>query len=155
MKKLKGTWYVPKAFSFLAWNQWLLNAEVNFTTYFGKLREIYDADSTFQRFLSEDAGSNGRDLTDNQISFFLEEILLFYLTSKGVVRMPNTYVNGSEKWLLHCYPGKPLKSEAYLFQKNFFKLANPENAYENSFYDLEEKKLYDFLRMDLDNWAVS
>ena len=61
----------------------------------------------------------------------------------------NDYVQGNEDWVLWCYPGKPLKAQIYLTQKNFFNLKNPKNAYENAFYDLEEKKLYDFKRIDL------
>ena len=38
----------------------------------------------------------------------------------------------------------------YLFQQNFFKLNNPTNDYQAAFYDLEEKKLYDFNRVDLE-----
>jgi len=34
-------------------------------------------------------------------------------------------------------------------QKNFFKLKNPENIYENCFYDLKGKKLYDYDNVDL------
>jgi hypothetical protein len=79
----------------------------------------------------------------------LEEILILYLISKGKIRLCNDYVQDKQKWILQCYPGKPIFSEVYLFQKNFFRLENKQNIYQNSFYDLEEKKLYDYKKMVL------
>ena len=73
-----------------------------------------------------------------------------YLIAKGKVRLRNDFVRDHQKWILKCYPGKPLHSEIYLFQKNFFKLSNTKNIYENSFYDLVDKKLYDYTRVDLE-----
>ncbi len=72
-----------------------------------------------------------------------------YLIAKGKVVLNNEFVSHLEKWRLICYPGKPLKSEVYFWQKNFFKLKNPENVYENSFYDTLRKKLYDFTKVNL------
>ena len=79
---------------------------------------------------------------------------MFYLVSKGKVRLNNEYVQDKQKWILWCYPGKPLLSEIYLFQKNFFKLSNPENVYENSYYDLIDNKLYDYTKIDLEDFEV-
>ena len=38
----------------------------------------------------------------------------------------------------------------YMQQKNPFQLSNPTNVYEHSIYDLEEKKLYNATRLDLE-----
>jgi len=62
----------------------------------------------------------------------------------------NNYIHGHEKWILWCYPGKPLKSQIYLIQTNLFGFNNKKNKFETCFYDLEGKKLYDFSRIDLD-----
>ena len=83
------------------------------------------------------------------MNFILEEVLLFYLTSKGGVRLKNEFINDKQKWVLWCYPGKALLSEIYLYKKNFFGFENPQNIYENSFYDLTSRKLYDFSKVDL------
>lgn len=72
------------------------------------------------------------------------------LLQKGQVELFNDYVLHHEKWILFCYPGKPLKSEVWVSQKNPLKLKNPQNRYEDSFYDLEGKKLYDYLEIDLE-----
>ena len=97
----------------------------------------------------------GKKLDENQVNFILEETLFVYLIAKGKVALKNDYIQDHEKWILLCYPGKPLKSEIYFFQKNLFKLTHPRNQYENAFYDLEEKKLYDFTRTDLESLDIN
>ncbi len=140
---------IPKSFSYLAWNQLILESK-EFFEYFSKLQRIYKEDKKFQEYVKTDIGN--KKPMENEINFILEEILVFYLISKGRVRLYNDYIQDKQKWILQCYPGKPLKSEVYLFQKNFFKLSNPQNIYENSFYDLEDKKLYDYNKIDLEDF---
>lgn len=145
----KNPYYIDKAFSYTTWNQLLLEAK-DFVSYLGELKKIYAADKKLQKYLRDDAEAAGRNnLDSNQINFFLEESLVMYLMAKGRIRMRNDYILDTEKWLLWCYPGKPLKTQIYLFQKNFFKLANTNNEYENAYYDLAGKRLYDFLKIDL------
>ena len=139
--------YIPKSISYLTWNQLLLETKEYFD-YLGRLKEIYKIDKQFQHYVKEDISKNNP--TQNEINFILEEILVFYLIAKGRVKLYNAYVQDKEEWILQCYPGKPLKSETYIFQKNFFKLFNTKNIYENSFYDLEGKKLYDYNKVILD-----
>lgn len=139
----KNPMYISKAFSFTTWNQVVLECR-NFTMYLGELKKIYQKDKEFKKYLKEDVKKSEMKFNANQLNFFLEEILLSYLIAKGKVRLHNDYVQDHQKWILWCYPGKPLKSQIYVFQKNFLKLKNPKNTYENTMYDLEEKKLYDF-----------
>ena len=140
---------IPKSISYLAWNQLVLETR-EFFDYFGKIQRIYKQDKKFQEYVKKDIGK--KNPSQNEIDFILEEILIFYLISKGRVRLYNDYVQDKQKWILQCYPGKPLMSEVYLFQKNFFKLNNKDNVYENSFYDLEEKRIYDYNRLDLETF---
>jgi hypothetical protein len=77
---------------------------------------------------------------------------MFYLISKGKVTLPNEYIQGREKWILCCYPGKVLKGQVYVYQTNPLKLNLPENEYQNCTYDLEAKKLIDFTRIDLETY---
>ena len=100
----------------------------------------------------EDAQYCKRELTDEQLNFFLEEHFMLYLISKGKVILPNEYIQGREKWILWCYPGKPLKGQIYVYQKNPLNIELSENPYQNCFYDLESKKLIDFMRIDLDTY---
>ncbi|MBI2629424.1 hypothetical protein HYW74_05050 [Candidatus Pacearchaeota archaeon] len=142
---------IPKAFSYLSWNQLILETK-EFFNYFGKLQKIYKEDKKFQEYVNQDIGKSKP--APNEIDFILEEILIFYLIAKGKVRLYNDYVQDKQKWILQCYPGKPLLSEIYLFQENFFRLSNPSNVYENSFYDLKDKKLYDYKKINLSNFVI-
>jgi hypothetical protein len=69
--------------------------------------------------------------------------------------LPNEFIEGNQKWILFCYPGKPLKSTVYFYQLNPFKLDWKENPYQNACYDLENKKLYDFDRLDIETFDFS
>lgn len=146
---MKDKWRIPKAVSYNSWTQVLLDTE-NFTNYFLKLKKIYQEDDKFQAYIKRDADNIDRKLSESQVNFFLEEHALFYLILKGKVPLKNDFVQGNEKWVLVAYPGKPLYAQVYVLQQNFFKLENPQNKYENSWYDLSEKKLYDFDRIDLE-----
>lgn len=142
----KNPMYIERAFHFCTWNQLLLESK-DFTQYLGKLRKLDDP--LLAHCLSEDARAAGKELDDLQKEFFLEESLLSYLLAKGKVTLRNEYIQGREQWVLYCYPGKPLKTQAYLFQKNPFRLSNSKNPYEHHFYDLSERKLYDLRTLDL------
>jgi len=146
----KNPFYIEQAFSFFTWNQALLECK-EYTNLFGQLKKFYKHDEKFQKYMIEDLKSTGNEkLDENQLNFFLEENLLFYLIVKGKMHLRNNYLHGHEKWILWCYPGKPLKSQIYLIQTNLFGFHNKKNKFENCFYDLKEKKLYDFSRIDLD-----
>ena len=146
----KNPWYIRDSFSYISWNQALLESK-DFINYFVQLKKIYDKDKTFQKYINEDIKKSGKKISQNNVLFILEEILVFYLVSKGEIKLHNKYLNGKEKWVLWCYPGKPLKSEIYLYKKNFFKLENKNNVYQNSYYDLDGKKLYDYSKINLES----
>ena len=144
---------IQHAFNYLVWNQLYVGTK-DFSYLFEKLKKIYDKDSKFQKYLEEDCQTFGRDMKENQVNFFLEESLMVYLLAKNQVKLPNEYIENNQKWILLCYPGRPIKSMVYLFQLNPFKLEWNESIYQNSFYDLEEKKLIDMERVDLETYKV-
>jgi hypothetical protein len=145
----KNPQFIPNSFSYLTWNQAILESS-RFLDYFNQLKRIYKEDKQFQNYVKEDIKEAGKKFDDNSINFILEENLLAYLISKGQIRLQNDYVQDKQKWTLMCYPGKPLKSEIYLFQQNFFNLHNEKNLYDNCFYDLEENKLYEYNFLNLE-----
>ena len=145
--------YIPKAFSYHTWGQFVLN-QPKFMVYLNKLHQLFEKDLFFQELAKKDTKDFGRKLSTQQVMFFLEEALVLHLLTKGMIPIDNEFINHHEQWILVCYPGKPLRTEAYLYQKDFFKLSNPKNRYENHFYDLEGKKLYDFMQLDLEKWDV-
>ncbi|MBT4349256.1 hypothetical protein HOD19_00535 [bacterium] len=143
---------INDGFSYKVWNQFYVDYG-RFIYYFEELKKIYQKDKEFQKYIKEDFDNlDNKDLKldDNQINFFLEEHLMLHLITKGQMKLENKFIDGREKWILMSYPGKPLKAHIYLHQKNFFKLDNPKNVYQDSWYDLEGKKLYDYKKIDLE-----
>jgi hypothetical protein len=142
---------IQHAFNYMAWAQLYVGTK-DFSQLLATLKKIYSEDELFQKYIKEDCESYGREMEDNQVNFFLEEILMFYLLSKNEVKLPNEYIEGQQKWILFCYPGRPLKSTVYMYQLNPFKLEWKENPYQNAHFDLEAKQLIDFSRVDLESY---
>ncbi|MDO8492184.1 MAG: hypothetical protein Q7S34_00895 [bacterium] len=151
----KNLEWIPKAFSFTTFGQVYLDNSRIALEYFIELKKIYKNDLALQKCVASDAGISQKELSTGQANFFLEESLLFYLASKGVLSLNNEFINHHEKWILNCYPGKPLYTEVYIYKKNLFNLINSKNKYENHFYDLEEKKLYDLTKIDIESFNFS
>lgn len=144
---------IQHAFNYMVWSQLYVGTK-NFGQKLSDLKKIYSSDPTFQRYLAEDCLAFGKEMVDNQVNFFLEEILVMYLLSKNEIKLPNDFIEGNQKWILWCYPGRPLKCEIYLHKLNPFKLDWPENPYQSCQYDLEAKQLIDFNRVDLETYEV-
>ena len=79
---------------------------------------------------------------------------MMQLLMKNQVKLPNEYIENQQKWVLFCYPGRPLKSFVYFSQLNPFDLVWEDNPYQNSHYDLEGKKLINMDNIDLDTYSV-
>jgi hypothetical protein len=143
--------FIKKAFNFTTWNQLLLSSSSSFTDYFGKIKQIYNKDEEFQKYIKKDFEEIAKrdQLDELQLNFFLEEILVFYLTAKGQMKLQNDFVQRRQNWILNCYPRKPIWSQIYLHQLNPFDLSWKENRFENSYYDTNNKILYDFDRVDI------
>jgi hypothetical protein len=152
LKLIKQNVYmVPKAFTFMTWNQLQLDC-ANFTEYLAEFRRIYDGDSKLQSYIDADIRATGRSVTANSVGYMVEEILLDYLVMKGQVRLRNDYTMDREEWILNTYHGKPHRSHIYLHQQNYFQLDNSKNLFQNSWYDVLNRKLYDFDRVEIDTF---
>jgi hypothetical protein len=147
------TFQIQHGFNYMVWNQ-LYVGTTDFNRLFDKIKKLYKEDLKFQKYIEEDCEAFGREVKDNQVNFFLEEVLMMYLISKNQIKLPNEYVENQQKWILWCYPGKPLKSEVYIQQLNPFNLNWPENPYQNCQYDLDAKVLIDFNKVDLETYRV-
>ena len=144
---------IQHAFNYMVWNQLYVGTK-DFNHLFAKIKDIYLKDKKFQKYVEEDCILFGREMKENQVNFYLEEALMFYLLAKNQIKLPNEYIENNQKWILMCYPGRPIKAIVYLFQLNPFKLNWKENLYQNSWYDLEDKKLIDFDRVDLETYSI-
>lgn len=153
--RIKKNWQelqIQEAFSFTSWFQIYLSTD-NLMQRFDDLKTIYQNDQKFQELLALDCRDFNREVSENQVNFFLEEHLVTYFLSYGVTKLQNEFVMGREKWLLNCYPGKPPRHLVYLHQLNPFKLEST-NPYKNSWYNLADNKLYEFDRIDLDTYGL-
>lgn len=153
LEKSHMEFQIQHAFNYMVWNQLYVGTK-DFNNLFEKLKVIYRNDERFQKYLKDDCLVFGREMEDNQVNFFLEEVLMMYLISKNEVKLPNEYIENNQTWVLWCYPGRPLKSEVYIHQLNPFKLDWPENPYQSCQYDLDAKLLIDFNRVDLETYEV-
>ncbi len=149
IRKHRDEFQIQHAFSFQTWNDQYLQYEGKIFHKFVQFKKWALKDKLMMQFLKEDCKQWGFKMTKEQINFYLEEHLMFYLMSKGQLRIPNDYVQDRQEWILWCYPGIQPKALIYTYQKNLFSLENPINRYENCTYDLEAKKLVDFMRIDL------
>lgn len=145
---------IPKAFSFQTWSQLMLDTQ-NFNNLFLKLKDIYKVDDVYKKYVKLDIKQAGKVFDNNSINYILEETLLDYLVAKGVTKLHNDYVEGHENWVLHVYHGKPHRSSIYLHQQNFFDLHNSKNEYEDSWYDMLNKKIYHYNRLDIETFDFS
>lgn len=142
--------WTHKAFSFKTFGQILLENSDVFPLSFKSVKDLYENDLVFRKHVENDCLKTGRDIGEMSVNFILEEIAMFCLSQKGSFRLNNKFVTDTEKnWTLQAYPGKPLMSEVYLFRKNPLNLSNRKNPYENCYYDLEGKILYDYSRMEI------
>ncbi len=153
IKKNPIEFQIQDAFNFLNWNQFYFLLP-DFIDKFEKLKKIYKEDAKYQNYIAEDLRSFNKEVNEINVNFFLEEHLVFYLVSKSGIKIPNKFIEEKEKYNLWCYPGKPPKNLVYLYQLNPFKLDNPENKYQDCFYDLESKELIEFDRVDLETYKV-
>jgi hypothetical protein len=144
---------IQHAFNYMVWNQLYVGTN-DFNHLFEKLKKTYREDSIFQKYVSEDCRTFSKGMEENQVNFFLEETLMFYLLMKNQIKLPNEYIQENQKWILLCYPGRPMKSSVYLYQLNPLKLDWPENPYQNAWYDLGAKQLIEFDRVDLETYKV-
>lgn len=151
----KDTAWTKKAFSFYTFGQVMLDNSEVFIPALGKILALYESDTLFKKYVEDDCRIAGHGFGEKEIMFILEEIVAYYLAAKGKINFNNRFVPGTEQWVLLGYPGKPLKSEVYLFQKNPLKLSNARSKFENSYYDLEAKILYDYTRLDIDDFDFS
>ena len=153
IEKSHPTIQIPHAFNYTTWNQLYVGTN-DFFQKFLQIQKIYEEDILFQKYVEEDCVLYGREMKDNQIKFFLEESLMFYLLTHNQVKLPNEYIENNQKWVLFCYPGKPLKTTIYLYQLNPFHLEWSDNPYQKCFYDLELKQLIKYENVDLETYSV-
>lgn len=138
---------IDHAFNFESWFQMYLSHK-NFFEVFKKVKGLYDSDPEFQRHVALDAVSQGKELNERQISFYLEEHTFAYLLLNRRLTLRNDFVNGREQWVLLAYPGNPPRGQIYLFHQDPLGLNGDSNPYKGQ-YDLVQKKFIPYLKVEL------
>lgn len=138
---------IDHAFNFESWFQMYLSHK-DFFEAFKEVKKLYETDPEFQKQVEIDAKEQGKELTERQISFYLEEHTFAYLLLNRELTLRNEFVNGRERWVLLAYPGNPPRGQIYLFQKDPLGLNEDSNPYKGQ-YDLVNRRFIPYLRVDL------
>ena len=158
-KSLHKSWdnvlnyYIPDAFTFTGRSNHYFNYAWDISSDINRLYSLYAEDQIFAWYINDDCNRSWKEIIKSQIFFFLEEYFITYLILTKNILLHNNYI-GMPEWILVWYPWKPNKWLIYLMQQDFFKLWKSSNVYEMNRYDLTDKKLYDFSKIDLDTYDL-
>ena len=138
---------IDSAFNFSSWFQMYLSHK-DFFKVMDHVRLLYEQDGQFRAYVATDAMEQGKELTERQVSFFLEEHTFAYLLLNRQLMLNNEFVLGREQWVLLAYPGSPPKGQIYLIQKDPLGLNGDQNPYKGQ-YDLDRKCFIPYLEVEL------
>lgn len=143
---LKDKKYVPATFHFIPWDYTILNSE-DFSGIKSALLKARETDSGFQEALLSDLSRMGKEVTETNYSFLIEEIAVSYLLSQKRITLPHTLATAGG-WRLICYPGTPNDSWVYTYAHKVLPyrqdMSNQDNLFSHSLYDINERILIDF-----------
>jgi hypothetical protein len=147
---LKRKRFLPGAFHFLPWDFALINM-VGYHEMRTKLVSIKNTDAVFEEFLLHDLAVAGREPSEANLSFLIEELVVSHAIMEHEVAFPNT-VASPDGWRLICYPGDPPASLVYLWKKgvlgNRSDFSKQHAMFARSFYNMESRVLIDFERLE-------
>jgi len=129
--------FIPNAVHYLPIDYVIINSP-HFKTCFDLLKKFESEDMGFQEALKADA--HGREYTEANTNFLLEEIAVAHILRQKMVELPRTLVR-NDIWRLVAYPGAPLQSDIYQWQKKVLPQKEENNPYAGAQYDLDESKL--------------
>lgn len=140
---------IDSGLSFESWFQMYLS-HPDFFSALKTIRNFYNSDTDFQKYVALDAKAHGKELTEAQLSFYLEEHLFSYLCMNRQLRLRNDFVQDRQEWVLEVYPGAPALGQVYLVQKDPLKINEDSNPYKGQ-YNLEKKVFIPYLKVDLND----
>lgn len=149
LQKHNREFQIDTAASFESWFQMYLSHR-DFFSCFTAVKKFYESDIEFQKYIAIDALANGKELTDAQLNFYLEEHTFSYLLINRQLRLQNDFVQDKQQWILEAYPGSPMLGRVYLFQKDPLSLNSDSNPYKGQ-YDLSTHKFIPYAKVDLEN----
>lgn len=142
----KGRKFIPKAIHYMPIDYIILNSP-RYQEMFNVLRKTEKEDVVFKKLIEVDL--NGRDYTEANVNFFLEEIVVAHLITEQFTDLPVTLARPDE-WRLVCYPGTTILSQVYVFQQNLLeKNRSCINEYRGCMYNFKDKILEVFSDLKL------
>lgn len=132
--------YIPGAFHFLPFDYVVLNSP-RFHDFYSILKKSAEEDEHFRAVLEKDM--SGREYSEANLNFLLEEIVIAHIVRQHMVDFPRTLVR-RDIWRLIVYPGAPILSSAYQIQKKILPQEDAINPYALGQYDFENKVFNDY-----------
>ncbi len=132
--------FIPSAFHFLPIDYVILNSP-SYEEFLTSLKKLEQTDPGFRASLQQDA--MGREYTDANISFLLEEIAISHILRQRLVELPRTLTK-NDSWRLIVYPGSYINGDLYQWKKKILPQKDKINPYAGATYDYKEKKLFVF-----------
>jgi len=144
-KVIKNKKFVPQTMHFLPWDYILLNSP-NYQEFFQILLKLKEKDKKFKELLVE--GLEGREESEANINFLIEEIVVTHLIRQKMIEFPKTLVK-QDKFRLIVYPGSYLKADLYQWKNKVLPQSRDKtNPFYASQYNCVEKILYNFDELD-------
>jgi hypothetical protein len=148
-KVLKNKKFVPQSMHFLPWDYVVLNSP-NYQEFFQILLKLKDKDKKFKELLVE--GLKGREESEANINFLIEEIAVTHLIRQKMIEFPKTLVK-QDKFRLIVYPGSYLNADLYQWKNKILPqnetADNKSNPFYASQYNSADKILCNFDDLDL------
>jgi len=143
---LKERKYFPQAIHFLPWDYVILNSP-KFQEYYEKLIKLKNKDLQFKKLVID--GLKGREPTEANLNFVIEELVVTHLIRQNLIEFPKTLVK-EDKFRLVVYPGSYLKADLYQWKNKVLPQQKEKNInpYYASQYNFTEKIIYDFDKME-------
>lgn len=129
--------FIPGAIHYLPIDYIIIGSPF-FKEFFDKLKQLELKDEMFRKLLVAD--SRDERYSEANVNFLIEEIVVAHILRQRLVELPRTLVK-TDAWRLVAYPGKPLASDIYQWQKNILPKKDKTNPYAGAQYDLSEKQL--------------
>ncbi len=135
----KGREFIPGAIHYLPVDYVILNAP-EFRVHYDALNKLEAEDTGFKEALAAD--SEGREYTEANTNFLIEEIAIVHTLRQKLIELPRTLVR-ADTWRLVAYPGAPLVSDIYQWKKKLLPQGS-DNPYGGAQYNLDTKQLVIF-----------
>ena len=130
--------FIPSSIHYLPIDYVILNSD--FANYFSLIKKRLLLDAGLREAIAHD--SHGRDVTEGQENFILEESIVAHIIRQKLCPLPRTLVK-TDAWRLISYPGAALETDKYLHTQNLLPKQSG-NPFASGVYDFESRVFVNF-----------